>query len=45
MTTANTPAHNHVERKIGSISNLTRCMLLHSKLSYSFWEEVFTYAT
>jgi hypothetical protein len=36
MTAANTPAHNRVERKIGSISNLTRCMLLHSKLPYSF---------
>jgi hypothetical protein len=38
MTAVNTPAHNRVERKIGSISNLTRCMLLHSKLPYSFWE-------
>jgi hypothetical protein len=45
MTTANTPAHNCVKRKIGSISNLTRCMLLHSKLSYSFWGEAFAYAT
>jgi hypothetical protein len=45
MTVANTPAHNRVERKIGSISNLTRCMLLHSKLLYSFWGEAFAYAT
>jgi hypothetical protein len=36
MTVANTPAHNYVERKIGSISNLTYCILLHSKLPYSF---------
>jgi hypothetical protein len=45
MTVANTPAHNRVERKIGSISNLTRYMLLHSKLPYSFWGEAFAYAT
>jgi hypothetical protein len=45
ITAANTPAHNRVERKIGSISNLTRCMLLYSKLPYSFWEKAFVYAT
>jgi hypothetical protein len=45
MTAANTPAHNRVEKKIGSISNLTHCMLLHSKLPYSFWGEAFAYAT
>jgi hypothetical protein len=36
MTAVNTPTHNHAKRKIGSISNLTCCMLLHSKLPYSF---------
>jgi hypothetical protein len=36
MIAANTPAHKRVERKIGFISNLTRCMLLHLKLPYSF---------